>query len=44
MLINSVDVQHLLGAMLRRDLPFVADYLLDAVAVLEDAGARPSHV
>ena len=38
-LINSVDVQHLLGAMLRQDLPFVADYLVDAVAVLEDAGA-----
>lgn len=38
-LINSVDVQHLLGAMLRQNLPFVADYLVDAVAVLEKAGA-----
>lgn len=37
--INSVEVQQLLVAMLRQDLPFVTDYLVDAVAVLEKAGA-----
>jgi len=38
-LINSVDVQQLLTAMMRQDLPFVTDYLVDAVAVLATAGA-----
>lgn len=38
-LIHSVDVQLLIGAMVRKDLTFVADYLVDAVAVLEKAGA-----
>ena len=36
-LINSVDVQRLLAAMLRQDLPYVTDYLVDAVAVLAKA-------
>jgi aspartate racemase len=36
--INSVDVQQLLSAMMRQDLPAVTDYLVQAVSVLDDAG------
>ncbi|HUR21851.1 MAG TPA: amino acid racemase [Vicinamibacterales bacterium] len=39
LLINSVEVKQLLDAMMRQDLPFVTDYLVDAVAVLAKAGA-----
>ncbi len=38
-LINSVGVQRLLAAMFRQDLPFVTDYLSDAVSVLAKGGA-----
>jgi aspartate racemase len=36
--INSVDVQRLLAAMMRQDLPAVTDYLVEAVSVLDRAG------
>ena len=39
LLINSVEAQQLVGAMMRQDLPFVTDFLSEAVAVLAKAGA-----
>src|SRR5688500_511770 len=38
-IINSVDVQALLGMMMKGDTTGVADYLCNAVALLERAGA-----
>jgi aspartate racemase len=39
LLINSVEVTRFLDAMMRQDLPFVTDFLVDAVSVLANAGA-----